>query len=344
MFINVNASIDVRIGETKNDSDGEKKAFTFAETSEISSCQVTFRKNNNGEIILYVDSTKEDISKDSFTCQNDIKIEMEKSLINGIKNLDNLVPTCDSTLKKCIFSGIIADDKQDTIICSNDKYTLILDKEKDYRCSIKIETDINGEITMTYGKKTLTTYNNTTISNGPYTCESDVIGYSTTFYLSKSLKKDSIKKNSDCPLIESTDKNITTVNDNSSTNIEEDTKNENFADGTLGDLISKFPGNKNLNGISPSDITDCTKIINETLSKYLTKIFSLMKYAGIVLCIGLTIYDFVKVLLDSDKNALNKITKKALTRLILIAVLFFLPTLVNFLISIFVDNPCKINF
>lgn len=37
-----------------------------------------------------------------------------------------------------------------------------------------------------------------------------------------------------------------------------------------------------------------------------------MKYAGIILCIGLSIYDFVKALLNNDKDSLSKITKKYL--------------------------------
>ena len=69
-----------------------------------------------------------------------------------------------------------------------------------------------------------------------------------------------------------------------------------------------------------------------------------MKYAGIILCIGLSIYDFVKALLNNDKDSLSKITKKVFIRLILVAVLFMLPTLVNFVISIIDENACKINF
>ena len=61
-------------------------------------------------------------------------------------------------------------------------------------------------------------------------------------------------------------------------------------------------------------------------------------------CVGMTIYDFVKALLDSDKEIMNKLVKKAFTRLILVAVLFFLPTFVNLIIKLFVDNPCEIKF
>ena len=39
-----------------------------------------------------------------------------------------------------------------------------------------------------------------------------------------------------------------------------------------------------------------------------------------------------------------ELVKKAFTRLILVAVLFFLPTFVNLIIKLFVDNPCEIKF
>ena len=119
-------------------------------------------------------------------------------------------------------------------------------------------------------------------------------------------------------------------------------KEKNYDHG-LGDLISKWFG-KNNNGNMNAGEIDCNQVIQGKLGEYLTKIFSIMKYLGIVLCVGITIYDFVKALLDSDKEIMNKLVKKAFTRLILVAVLFFLPTFVNLIIKLFVDNPCEIKF
>ena len=95
---------------------------------------------------------------------------------------------------------------------------------------------------------------------------------------------------------------------------------------------------------SKTEQLKCESIFKGNIQKYIEKIFSLMKYAGIILCIGLSIYDFVKALLNNDKDSLSKITKKVFIRLILVAVLFMLPTLVNFVISIIDENACKINF
>ena len=88
----------------------------------------------------------------------------------------------------------------------------------------------------------------------------------------------------------------------------------------------------------------CTETLKGTLGEYLTKIFSIMKYLGIILCIGMTIFDFIKALLDSDKEIMNKLAKTAFKRLILVAILFFLPTFINLITGFFVENPCPIDF
>ena len=129
---------------------------------------------------------------------------------------------------------------------------------------------------------------------------------------------------------------------NDTTNTINAEKEKNYDHG-LGDLISKWFG-KNNNGNMNAGEIDCNQVIQGKLGDYLTKIFSIMKYLGIVLCVGMTIYEFVKALLDSDKEVMNKLVKKAFTRLILVAALFFLPLFVNLLVSIFVDNACPINF
>ena len=112
---------------------------------------------------------------------------------------------------------------------------------------------------------------------------------------------------------------------------------------TVFSIGTFFYGVTMVSFMNPGEI-DCNQVIQGKLGDYLTKIFSIMKYLGIVLCVGMTIYDFVKALLDSDKEIMNKLVKKAFTRLILVAVLFFLPTFVNLIINLFVDNPCEIKF
>ena len=105
---------------------------------------------------------------------------------------------------------------------------------------------------------------------------------------------------------------------------------------------TKIPGYDNK--IDAPKELGCESIFKGDLQTYMEKIFSIMKYAGIVFCIGFSIADFVKAILDEDKGALNKIAKKVVTRLFLVALLFFLPTIVNFVVKIIDDNACTIDF
>ena len=229
--------------------------------------------------------------------------------------------------------------------CSGDDYNFTKDGKT---CKVEITIDEYKKVTLKYGDKD--NFSSATSRKNPNVNEFDCVIDDTTIHVTsdKTIVDYGLKN---CPVLKS---DVSSDLDNSSGDHTSRDDVENFVNGkkfevggTLDELISKYKelyGDNSNTTIKPGEITNCTNIINEKLNNYLTKIFSIMKYAGIVLCIGLTIYDFAKALLDSDKDALNKITKRALTRLILVALLFFLPTLVNFLISIFVDNPCKINF
>ena len=67
---------------------------------------------------------------------------------------------------------------------------------------------------------------------------------------------------------------------------------------------------------------------------YLQKALEVMKYLGIILCIVLTIVDFAKAIFSDDKDMLKSLTKKALTRLLYVVILFFLPTIVELIMSL----------
>ena len=58
--------------------------------------------------------------------------------------------------------------------------------------------------------------------------------------------------------------------------------------------------------------------------------FTIMKFGGPLLCIIFSCMDFVKVVVSDDKDALPKTVKRCLTRVVLALVLFFIPTIVNF--------------
>ena len=74
----------------------------------------------------------------------------------------------------------------------------------------------------------------------------------------------------------------------------------------------------------------------------------LLKYGtiiGILLVVILSSVDFAKVIIKSDDEAMNGAIKKLAYRLILAALLFFLPTITNTILNIFnlqSDSTCGI--
>lgn len=351
LFFSFNNIYAVEINESKDKSYKYIEKLYFDENK---SCSIQIRKYTNGDAGLYIRSgsafsySKQDVNSkkfDSSPCGNFPsikKITLDNDFSKGLNSLENISFSIDGTTLK--ISGIVedknigkTDNDKKTVVCSGNDYNQKINHgDKTYYCKIQIETDEDDNVILSYYIENLSSKKTVTNPTGrQYTCSGT--GVSTTFYISKTLPKGSIKSQADCPVISSYDgdENDTTVN-NKDTVIDANRDPSNNHDNShLND-----PGNDIIN----QGKLNCINLVNTKLNKYIIKIFSIMKYAGIVLCIGLTIYDFAKALLDSDKNALNKITKRALTRLILVALLFFLPTLVNFLISIFVDNPCKINF
>lgn len=68
-----------------------------------------------------------------------------------------------------------------------------------------------------------------------------------------------------------------------------------------------------------------------SVAYFLNQILTVMQYAGPILCLVLSISDFVKAAASQDKDALSKATKTTGKRIILAMILFFIPVLVNFL-------------
>lgn len=67
---------------------------------------------------------------------------------------------------------------------------------------------------------------------------------------------------------------------------------------------------------------------------FLKQMFHLIKFAVPILIIGLGIMDFVKALSAQKQEELNKAATKLVKRLIIGAVIFVLPTIVDYLLSI----------
>ena len=322
----VNADTDY-CNNVIHNSSGNYDSLFCRLTIEDKTCSVKFVKYSDGSAGLYIEGEKQELNKKKYNCKTcDVSFTLDNTLENGINDLNNIVVSVESSVSgKYKFSGIKSYEK-DTIICSNDNYNFIVDEEDRHICKVVIKSNSDGNVEMTYGdQKTINP------KKGTYTCT--VGGDSITFTLPKDLPKNSISSTSDCPNLSSSAKKETDNDENTETTEEEKEHLDN----------SDYDNSNNgLN--SETGELDCTQVIKGDLLTYIEKILSLMKYAGIILCIGLTIADFAKAIIGDDKDALNKITKKAFIRIILVALLFFLPIIINFVLSIVNENACPINF
>lgn len=65
------------------------------------------------------------------------------------------------------------------------------------------------------------------------------------------------------------------------------------------------------------------------------KVLNYVKIAGPMLVLGFSCIDFLKLIIQSDADSMTKAQKKLYTRLALAVFLFFVPDLVNVLLSLF---------
>lgn len=315
----------------------------MAKDNEHDGCIVKIEVEPNGDAkITYTPysgkSTTLGKNETSFRCSDAtgaFTVKLNTSMANGL-DYESLIKNAN-----CKMTGISAfeiygltkyTNGSGEIECAEQEFKINENQDNEKICKVQFSSDKDGNITFKYGNKTLKSPN---ITSQKYSCE--VGGDSTFIYLpsDRSYDKGSIKSYNDCPKVKSESP------EDSNPDAEPDNDEDKDYDHGIGDLISKWMTGK---GNMDASEMDCNAVIKGTLGQYLTKIFSIMKYLGIVLCVGMTIYDFVKALLDSDKEIMNKLVKKAFTRLILVAVLFFLPLFVNLIMSILVENPCPINF
>lgn len=64
-------------------------------------------------------------------------------------------------------------------------------------------------------------------------------------------------------------------------------------------------------------------------------ILNLMKYMAIIALLVLVISDFFKAIVENDKDALKKAGSRALKRFIYCVLLFFLPTIISLIMTMF---------
>lgn len=82
----------------------------------------------------------------------------------------------------------------------------------------------------------------------------------------------------------------------------------------------------------------CSGLLGESTMKDLSNIFKYMKILGPILVIAYSTYDYIVALVNKDPEEYKKVNKKLITRLILVVVLFFLPIILNLLLSFINDS------
>lgn len=89
---------------------------------------------------------------------------------------------------------------------------------------------------------------------------------------------------------------------------------------------------------------DCTDVVDPELLEIIREIFRVGKFAIPVALIIFGCMDFTGPILSNDRDALSKATSKFVKRCIVGVVIFFIPTILNYIFNIYneiVDDPEK---
>ena len=81
--------------------------------------------------------------------------------------------------------------------------------------------------------------------------------------------------------------------------------------------------------VAPADCSDVADLVNEV-----AKIYNLLKIALVVLLVIFSLLDFVKATASPEDDQLSKAFKKLVTRAIIMAVIFMLPVLIQWILDI----------
>lgn len=72
---------------------------------------------------------------------------------------------------------------------------------------------------------------------------------------------------------------------------------------------------------------------SDSAAYFLQGIFNVFKFAAPILVLAMTIIDFIKAITSQDKDMIIKAGKKTGTRLVIAVILFFVPTILNMVLS-----------
>ena len=105
-------------------------------------------------------------------------------------------------------------------------------------------------------------------------------------------------------------------------------QNKNFSNGTVLAVVEEQSCTSLLG--SPSE--------NYTPAFYLSKAFHVLKYAGIVILIVMSVVDFTTALASNDNDAIAKAAKKTTIRLVFCVIIFLLPYLIELILKYLNDR------
>lgn len=94
---------------------------------------------------------------------------------------------------------------------------------------------------------------------------------------------------------------------------------------------------------------DCNNIFAGGVAELISNAYLLIEIAAIVILIVFTILDYAKVILNGDTDEIKKVNQKLMKRIIIVAVIFLLPAIVNTVLRIFniegfnSENPLCVN-
>lgn len=80
----------------------------------------------------------------------------------------------------------------------------------------------------------------------------------------------------------------------------------------------------------------CDSLFSDEIKADLENILKIMRIAAPLVVILFTTFEFISAMVSNDKEALNKAASKLVKRLALVVLLFFLPMILNLLLS-FID-------
>ena len=219
------------------------------------------------------------------------------------------------------------------IMCSGASYNFIVRKGQDNQaeCDVTIQQDkSDDDVIMKHGSQT--TKNPRA---GKYTCETPV-GDTIEFFLNKNLDKGSLKSENDCPKLQA-------ISGTDGTQAEIEGHGQ---AGSQGGGTTTTPTPEPLN---PPDLAEmsCTSLFGDpgtsgTPAYYLTYAFKIARYIAIVLLVVLSILDFIESTASQDQDSVSKAINKTIKRLVLCIIIFLLPSLIEFILTLLNNRAANI--